>query len=148
MHRPGSSISLRIAGDVPKPGVYQFPKGATLGYVINMTLSRPAVSSWGDPLLFRKMETGDIVTFRPGANEHTGLTVGSMDARERMLLGIPLNPDLMDCEDWDALPGVGPELAKSIVDERHKNGEFGAVECLERVPGIGPKRVEALKRYF
>lgn len=148
MHRPGSSVSLRITGDVPKPGVYQFPKGVTVGDVIKMTLLRPGVIQLEDPLYLRQMKTGDIVTFRLTANEHAEIAVGDMNARERMLLGIPLNPDLMDCADWDALPGIGPELAKSIIDERQKNGEFGTVEHLKRVPGLGSKRVESIRRYF
>ena len=148
MHNAGSSISLRIMGAVPKPGVYQFPKGVTVRDVIKMTLLRPSAIQLEDPVHSRKMKTGDIVTVRLAANEHADISVGSMTARERMLLGIPLNPDLMDCADWDALPGIGPELAKSIIAERHKNGGFGTVEHLERVPGLGSKRIESIRRYF
>ncbi|HEX9024650.1 MAG TPA: helix-hairpin-helix domain-containing protein [Geobacteraceae bacterium] len=71
-----------------------------------------------------------------------------MKAKERMVLGIPLDPDLMDLADWDSLPGIGPVLAKSIVDDRHNNGAFGSVEALRRVPGIGEKRLKELKKYF
>jgi len=36
------------------------------------------------------------------------------------------------------LPGVGPALAKRIVDERTRNGPFGGPACLDaRVPGVG-----------
>ncbi len=148
MHRPGSSVSLRITGAVPKPGVYQFPEGMTMGDVMKMTLPQSGVIQLEDPVHLRKMKTGDIVTVRLAVNEHAEISVGSMTARERMLLGIPLNPDLMDCADWDALPGIGPELAKSIIAERHKNGGFGNVEHLERVPGLGSKRIESIRRYF
>ena len=148
MHTAGSYVSLRITGAVSKPGVYQFPKGVTMGDVIKMTLPGPEVIQLEGPVHLRKMETGDIVSVHPGADEHAGIVVGSMNARERMLLGIPLNPDLMNCSDWEALPGIGPELAKSIIAERHKNGEFGTVEHLERVPGLGLKRIESIRRYF
>ena len=148
MHNAGSSISLRITGAVPKPGVYQFPEGVTLGDVIKMTLPGPEVTQLEGPVHLRKMETGDIVSVHPGADEHPEISTGSMNARERILLGIPLNPDLMDCSDWEALPGIGPELAKCIIAERHKNGEFGTVDHLERVPGLGSKRIDSIRCYF
>ena len=37
-----------------------------------------------------------------------------------------------------ALDGVGPELAKRIVDFRERYGEFKSIEALGDVRGIGP----------
>src|SRR5690349_23771445 len=37
----------------------------------------------------------------------------------------------------DALPGIGPVLAKRVVEWREAHGPFRAVEDLEQVPGIG-----------
>ena len=38
----------------------------------------------------------------------------------------------------DKLVGVGPELAKRIVDLRERCGEFKSIEALGDVRGIGP----------
>ena len=38
----------------------------------------------------------------------------------------------------EALDGVGPELAKRIVDFRERYGEFKSIEALGDVRGIGP----------
>ena len=38
----------------------------------------------------------------------------------------------------EALVGVGPELAKRIVDFRERYGEFKSIEALGDVRGIGP----------
>jgi competence protein ComEA len=38
----------------------------------------------------------------------------------------------------EELVGVGPELAKRIVDFRERSGEFKSVEALGDVRGIGP----------
>ncbi len=43
------------------------------------------------------------------------------------------------------LSGVGPVLAKKIIDYRRKNGYFPTVEELLNVDGVGPKRLERWK---
>ena len=43
------------------------------------------------------------------------------------------------------LKGVGPALAKRIVDYRSKNGNFRSVEELKKVKGIGDKLFEKIK---
>ena len=64
------------------------------------------------------------------------------------MLGIPLLPDQMDAEDWDSLPGIGPKLAKKIVDDRQENGDYCSLEAVQRVPGMGEKKIKSLKKYF
>ena len=48
-------------------------------------------------------------------------------------------------EEIQQLPGIGPTLAKRIVDDRDQNGRFASLEDLERVHGIGPATVETLR---
>ncbi|HTM58575.1 MAG TPA: helix-hairpin-helix domain-containing protein [Candidatus Udaeobacter sp.] len=50
-------------------------------------------------------------------------------------------------EEFHALPGIGPVLAKRIVDYRSAHGPFGSVEELRAVRGIGPKLFERLRPY-
>ena len=45
----------------------------------------------------------------------------------------------------EELPGVGPATATAIVAERDRNGPFLSVDDLDRVPGIGPTKIEALR---
>ncbi|WP_223911534.1 helix-hairpin-helix domain-containing protein [Geobacter sp. AOG1] len=113
-----------------------------------MTLPGSLTEQDGMCLCSRDITAGDVVTVLPGKDQHVEISLSKMSAREQMLLGIPLNPDLMDGADWEALPGIGPGLARDIVVDRHKNGEFCTIDRLERVPGIGSKRIEALRRYF
>ena len=44
----------------------------------------------------------------------------------------------------EALPRVGPALAKRIVEDRAANGPFGSLEALQRVKGIGPAMAKSL----
>lgn len=50
----------------------------------------------------------------------------------------PLDMDQADIEALDQLPGIGPALARRIVEDRDANGPFGSVDGLQRVRGIGP----------
>jgi competence protein ComEA len=42
------------------------------------------------------------------------------------------------------LPGIGPALSEAILEYRERHGDFKTVADLDRVPGIGPAKLEAL----
>jgi competence protein ComEA len=46
---------------------------------------------------------------------------------------------------FDSLIGVGPVIAKRIVEYREKNGPFVDIADLQKVAGIGPKSFEKIK---
>lgn len=47
--------------------------------------------------------------------------------------------------DLERLPGIGPSLAKKILEFRQKNGNFKTPGDLMAVQGIGEKKYEQLK---
>lgn len=47
----------------------------------------------------------------------------------------------------DELPGIGPVLAKAIVEYREAYGDFADVSELTLVSGIGEKKLEKLRNY-
>lgn len=50
----------------------------------------------------------------------------------------PIDVERASARDIEALPGIGPALAKRIVDDREQHGPFGSMQGLTRVKGIGP----------
>lgn len=50
--------------------------------------------------------------------------------------------------EWSQLEGIGPALAHRIVEDRERNGPFHSVDDVQRVPGIGPKRIEQLRPWL
>jgi competence protein ComEA len=56
-----------------------------------------------------------------------------------------LNLNTASTRELEALPGIGPALAKKIVEFREKKGGFKRIEELLAVPGISEKRWRVLK---
>lgn len=141
-------VTVRLAGDFPRPGLYHFPDGASLRSAIKMTLPDLPLAQGALRQADRPLRPGDLVTLEVRPGQGAVFSTGSMAVRELMLLGIPLDPDRLKAADWACLPGIGPVLSERIVADRHKNGAFGSVEALTRVPGIGAAQLSALRRYF
>ena len=47
-----------------------------------------------------------------------------------------------------AIPTVGPKMAAAIVGYRNDQGPFRSLEQLQEVSGIGPKKLEQMKKYL
>ena len=61
----------------------------------------------------------------------------------RLLVGLPIDPNLADAATLETLPGIGPARALAIVAARERR-PFDRVEDLTRVPGIGPRTLAGL----
>jgi DNA uptake protein ComE-like DNA-binding protein len=91
------------------------------------------------------LSAGEALHLNP-TGENCTLTRGSMPAAQRWLFGLRLELNHATQADLEALPGVGPALAKRILDAR-KEAAFQHVDDLDRVKGIGPKVLDALKPF-
>jgi len=56
-----------------------------------------------------------------------------------------ININTASAGELEKLSGIGPVLAKKIIDYRQTNGSFDRKEDLLKVKGIGPKLYERLK---
>jgi competence protein ComEA len=68
-----------------------------------------------------------------------------LPAGHKLTVGAPLDLNRATEADLALLPGVGPALAKAIVDERARLGGFKGWDQLDQVPGIGPSKLQTLK---
>ena len=57
---------------------------------------------------------------------------------------LPIHVNHAGVEELCALKGVGPKLAEKILAFRNQNGPFSGPQDLEKVPGIGKKKLEGL----
>jgi competence protein ComEA len=83
-----------------------------------------------------------------GVAQDAGTPVSALKLQEReKLQRVPGRLDLnrATVSDFESLPGIGPVLAKRIVEYRMANGPFQTVEQLQRVKGIGAKKFEQVR---
>lgn len=138
---PGGRIVVDVGGKVREPGVLRLPGGSRV---------EDALAAAGG--------------VRPGTD-----TTGLNRARvlvdgEQVLVGVsappapagggsgggagpgPLSLGSATAEQLDGLPGVGPVLARHIVEFRTARGGFRALEDLRQVDGIGDRRFAELRK--
>lgn len=61
---------------------------------------------------------------------------------------IEVNINTGDKAEIEKLPGIGPNKAEAIVQYRESKGEFKTIDDLKKVKGFGEKTVESLKEYI
>lgn len=76
--------------------------------------------------------------------EPVGAAVERPASRTSMLGGL-IDINAASAAELEMLPGIGPTLAKRIIEERRANGVFERVADLQRVRGIGPRTVEKIE---
>jgi len=141
-------VAVLLGEGFPRPGVHQFYDAVTPMGVMEMTGLVLGAEFEPDPGLARPLCDGEAldVVFLEG--QVAEIKRFWMPAPQRLALGIPLHPDRMSREDWESLPGIGPRLAQAIEDERQRNGDFGSLEGVQRVKGIGEKRIAGWQNFF
>jgi hypothetical protein len=66
---------------------------------------------------------------------------GRMRGEDLEALAVPVDLNRATVEELESLPGIGPELARRIVEGR----PYASVDALLRVRGIGPARLTAVR---
>lgn len=140
---------VRVSGDVRHPGIYPITANAVTGGVI--LLAEPCKTMKGYvPAGAEEASLGNGGDIRIviGEDGMARISCGSMPTAQRLVLGLPLDINSMDETDFDRIPGIGPVLARRIVQYRHKNDGFMGGKDLIYIEGIGEKKYEHLKKYF
>ncbi|MFG2617958.1 helix-hairpin-helix domain-containing protein [Streptomyces sp. NPDC048507] len=134
---PGSRIVVDVGGKVREPGVRRLPGGSRVQDALTAAGGvRPGTDTTGLNLA-RVLVDGEQVLVGATAQPAPG---GGGPAGPG-----PLSLATATVEQLDGLPGVGPVLARHIVDFRTARGGFRGVEDLRQVDGIGERRFADLR---
>jgi competence protein ComEA len=80
-------------------------------------------------------------TSGPGASRNGA----NPDTAHRLDTGPIVDLNRASISELDALPGIGPVLARRIVEHRAAHGPFASLDELLAVRGIGPRLLERLR---
>lgn len=145
----GNRISVKVSGAVRHAGIYEVSANTMADSVIKMAVPlRPGTSLTIDPAAATPLQNGDALRLVSSGDGLHLLRAQSMTVSERLVLGIPLDIATMGEADFDRLPGIGPALARRIVEYRQNNGGVLRVTDLAMIEGIGEKRYKTLRTFF
>ncbi len=87
------------------------------------------------------------VAYRAPSPRPTRDSVAARAARlaRPLAKGERIDLDRASAEELARLPRVGPGLAARIVADREEHGPFGSLEALDRVSGVGPTLLAAIR---
>ncbi len=97
-------IIVRVEGNVVNPGIYEYPAGSDLITVMKMTVPDWRPASPADIILNRAMRSGDAVELIGDDRQAIDIKVKRMPTRDMVVLGIPLDPNRLEIDDWESLP--------------------------------------------
>jgi competence protein ComEA len=141
--------AVHVAGAVRRPGVYRLADGARVQDAVRRAGGAARGADLGGVNLAAKVVDGQqvVVPRRAVAAGASGgaASGGAAGASGGAVAAQPVSLNSATLEQLDTLEGVGPATAQKILDWRRDHGGFRSVEDLGQVPGIGPKRLAALR---
>ena len=141
-------VHFELSGPGSSSGVYQLNDGLSVLDVIELTIFSSGHLSPSAESYVKLAINGARYGIAKKDQKIEIVQRGWMSAGKRIALGIALHPDRMSSSDWVALPGIGKKLAEKIHTDRQKNGEFGSLDALKRVKGVGPGRIANWRTFF
>lgn len=147
---------LYITGGVASPGVYSLPPGSRVHSLVDaagglLPNADPVKVNLAAPL------ADGVHVHVPLAGEVGGkndIPVPSAPQDSGFLRppaipggsgGGAVRVNTASLEELQRLPGVGPSIARAILEYRTRKGRFTSLQDLLKVSGIGPKKLESLR---
>jgi competence protein ComEA len=139
----GRRATVHVAGAVRHPGVYELGPGARVQDAVRRAGGARRGANLDAVNLAARLADGQQIIV-PSAVA-AGAAVGGAPDPAATAPSAPVSLGSATLEQLQTLDGVGPATAQKIVAYRTEHGGFRSVDDLANVPGIGPKRLAALK---
>ena len=141
----GGEAVVHIAGEVREPGVYRLGSGTRVEEAVRRAGGPTRRADLNALNLAAKVEDGRQVIV-PRRQPHVAAPrPGGAPAAAGAAPTVTVNLNTATVDELGTLDGVGPATATKILSYRQEHGGFGSVDELDQVPGIGEKRLAALR---
>lgn len=142
-------VFVDVKGAVQRPGVYELQENDRVQQAIALAGGLTSDAASGAINLALKVQD-EMVVHVPTVDE---FQPDDQQWEELVQTPTSLAADLIDIntatvEQFVTLPGIGPKKAEAIVRHREEVGKFQSIEELVNVPGIGAKTVENIAAHL
>ena len=120
-------IIVYVTGAIQSPGLYKLSSVSTVGDVIKGA---------GGVLPYADVEAINLAETVQGG-QHVHIKFNFHGNPEALLRNQKININTASVKELDALPGIGPTMAKRIEEYRQSKGDFTSIEDIKHVKGIG-----------
>ncbi|MCK7626925.1 ComEA family DNA-binding protein [Streptomyces sp. RS10V-4] len=149
---PARTVVVDVTGKVRRPGIHRLPAGSRVTDALEAAggvlrgaglrgLNRARLLTDGEQLVVGEEGAaggaGGVGQAGAGGGGAGNGTPGAASG--------PVSLSTATEQQLDALPGVGPVLARHIIEYRTRHGGFTSVDQLRQVPGIGDRRLADLR---
>jgi competence protein ComEA len=148
---PAQGAIVHVAGAVRHPGVYKLAAGARVQDAVQRAGGARHGADVNAINLAAKVVDGQQVVVpsrvagaaavAPAAETGASASAAAGGAAS----GPPISLNSATADQLDTLDGIGPATAAKIIAWRTQHGGFRSVADLGQVPGIGPKKLAAIK---
>ena len=140
----GRRATVHVAGAVRHPGVYELGPGARVQDAVRRAGGARHGANLDAVNLAARVADGPHFGV-PAAPAAAAAIAPGADPAVVVAPAVPVSLGSATLEQLETLDGVGPATAQKIVAYRTEHGGFRSVDDLANVPGIGPKKLAAMK---
>lgn len=142
-------IIIHVTGAVKNQGIVKVKEGARISDVIDAAGGTTKEADLSKINLAYVIEDGQKI-YVPNINDEIDIESVTEEAGENVLeddqiKSSKVNINTASQTELETLSGVGPSTALKIINYREENGDFGEIEDIKSVPGIGDTKFENLK---
>ena len=143
-------IVVDVGGKVRDPGIHRLPAGSRVADALRAAGGvRPGTDTDGLNRARFLVDGEQVIVGGPAPVTGSGAggtaVGGPAGSAAGAMPTAPISLNTATADQLDTLPGVGPVLARHIIDYRTQHGGFRAVDELREVNGIGDRRFADLQ---
>jgi competence protein ComEA len=142
---PAGEVVAHVSGAVAREGLVRLTPGSRVADAVAAAGGAAPAADLRRVNLAAKVLDGQQVAVPAVGEPAAAATATGSGGGGSPSTDAPLDLNLATPAQLEALPGIGPSLARAIVAERERGGGFRSVDDLRRVRGIGDSRFSQLQ---